>query len=43
MKKVENINDYDILGGMYKRGTQKDLKNIVEICNNKLKLGGDIK
>ena len=43
VKKVENINDYDILGGMYKRGTQKDLKNIVEICNNKLKLGDDTK
>jgi len=43
VKKVENINDYDILGEMYKRGTQKDLKNIVEICNNKLKLGDDTK
>ena len=37
VNKVEKINDYDIIGGMYKRGNKKDYERIIEICTNKLK------
>ena len=36
VNKVEKINDYDIIGGMYKRGTKKDYENIIEICKKQL-------
>lgn len=39
VNKVEKINDYDIIGGMYKRGNKKDYERIIEICTNKLKGG----
>ena len=32
----EKINDFDVIGGMYKRGSKEDLNNIIEICKNKL-------
>lgn len=35
-KKVDKINDYDVIAGMYKRGSKEDLNNIIEICKNKL-------
>ena len=36
VNKVEKINDYDIIGGMYKRETKKDYKKIIEICKKQL-------
>ena len=36
VKKVEKINEYDVIGGMYKRGNEKDYKNIIEICKKQL-------
>ena len=40
VKKVDKINYYDVIGGMYKRGNEEDLNNIIEICKSKLKQEG---
>lgn len=36
VKKIEKINDYDVICGMYKRGTEKDYNNIIEICKKQI-------